>query len=72
MQVGPTNRRPVEPEPLVAGHPVGHVAASSIEVAGGGLILPAKSTYFTPKVRSGIFVRIYDEFGSGGNEAAHA
>lgn len=29
-------------------------------VAEGGLILPAKSTYFTPKVRSGIFLRLFD------------
>jgi uncharacterized protein (DUF1015 family) len=29
-------------------------------VAKGGLVMPAKSTYFTPKVRSGIFLREYD------------
>ena len=29
------------------------------EVADGDLIMPAKSTYFTPKVRSGIFLREY-------------
>lgn len=27
-------------------------------VADGGLIMPAKSTYFTPKVRSGLFLRL--------------
>lgn len=31
------------------------------EVADGGLLMPAKSTYFTPKLRSGIFLRQYDE-----------
>ena len=40
------------------------VAPVSIEdlvgVARGGLIMPAKSTYFTPKVRSGIFLRRYE------------
>lgn len=35
-------------------------------VADGGLIMPAKSTYFTPKVRSGLFLRRFeDQFGSG-------
>lgn len=28
--------------------------------ADGGLVMPAKSTFFTPKVRSGIFLRDYD------------
>jgi len=30
-------------------------------VAEGGLTMPAKSTYFTPKVRSGVFLRLFDE-----------
>lgn len=30
-----------------------------IEVADGGLIMPPKSTYFVPKVRAGLFVRLY-------------
>ena len=30
-------------------------------VAEGGLTMPAKSTYFTPKVRSGLFLRVFDE-----------
>lgn len=30
-------------------------------VAECGVIMPAKSTYFTPKVRSGVFLRIFDE-----------
>ena len=29
-------------------------------VAKGGVIMPAKSTYFTPKVRSGLFLRVFD------------
>lgn len=32
-----------------------------IEVADGGLTMPPKSTYFTPKVRSGLFLRRYDD-----------
>ena len=32
-----------------------------IEVADGGLTMPPKSTYFTPKVRSGLFLLRYDE-----------
>lgn len=32
-----------------------------IEVARGGLLMPAKSTYFTPKARSGVFVHLFDE-----------
>ncbi len=35
--------------------------ADMMAVAEGGEIMPAKSTYFTPKVRSGIFVRPFDE-----------
>lgn len=30
-------------------------------VAEGGVIMPAKSTYFTPKVRSGVFLRRFDD-----------
>ena len=30
-------------------------------VAEGDVIMPAKSTYFTPKVRSGVFLRMFDE-----------
>jgi len=30
-------------------------------VAGGGVTMPAKSTYFIPKVRSGLFLRLFDE-----------
>lgn len=30
-----------------------------MEVAEGGLTMPAKSTFFTPKVRGGIFLRVY-------------
>jgi len=29
-------------------------------VAEGGVIMPAKSTYFLPKVRSGVFLRMLD------------
>ncbi len=32
-----------------------------ITTADAGLTLPAKSTYFTPKVRSGLFLRLFDE-----------
>ena len=35
--------------------------ADMMAVAQGGVIMPAKSTYFTPKVRSGVFLRIFDE-----------
>lgn len=41
-----------------------------IEVARGGLLMPAKSTYFTPKARSGVFVHLYDETDNG--EIAHS
>lgn len=34
--------------------------ADMVEVADGGLIMPAKSTYFVPKVRSGLFLRRYE------------
>ncbi|MEM7092988.1 MAG: DUF1015 family protein [Actinomycetota bacterium] len=36
--------------------------ADMVEVADGGLTMPAKSTYFVPKVRSGLFIRLLDEF----------
>ncbi|MGZ0178843.1 MAG: DUF1015 family protein [Acidimicrobiales bacterium] len=35
--------------------------ADMMAVAEGGVIMPAKSTYFTPKVRSGVFLRVFDE-----------
>jgi len=35
--------------------------ADMMAVAEGGVIMPAKSTYFTPKVRSGVFLRLFDE-----------
>lgn len=37
--------------------------ADMVEVADGGLTMPAKSTYFVPKVRSGLFLRLLDELG---------
>lgn len=35
--------------------------ADMMAVAEGGVIMPAKSTYFTPKVRSGLFLRQFGE-----------
>lgn len=35
--------------------------ADMVEVAEGGLTMPAKSTYFVPKVRSGLFLRLLDD-----------
>lgn len=35
--------------------------ADMVEVADGGLTMPAKSTYFVPKVRSGLFLRLLDD-----------
>lgn len=35
--------------------------ADMVEVADGGLTMPAKSTYFVPKVRSGLFLRRLDD-----------
>ena len=34
--------------------------AEMMAVAEGGVIMPAKSTYFTPKVRSGLFLLPFD------------
>lgn len=61
----------IEPFPVIveAAHARGRlpifVPPVSIEdmmaVAEGGVIMPAKSTYFTPKVRSGVFLRRFDD-----------
>jgi uncharacterized protein (DUF1015 family) len=35
--------------------------ADMVEVADSGMTMPAKSTYFVPKVRSGLFLRLLDD-----------